>query len=257
MREHWINLVKTAAIAEPTQVVQERKMHLGQVWKVPGLAWAAGFPITPRQLGYQPNSTKLTQLTRTYFNQESLEAANRKLVSRIKAGKTQTSVGASLVAGGKREESQGHCMRAITVNHFRNKDWNHLSVHIFYRTTEVIQKFAADLWFLQEKVFPTLLKDVNVPLSEVRFYFTVLSFSPLFLPVLYNFVDPVEFLEEVRKGDPGYFQKVLFRTKAPLQAKKGYYKFRTRRQMHDLLLRLIEEGKIDRKRLERYINEHI
>src|SRR5690606_10215621 len=115
MREYWINLVKTAAIAEPTQVVQERKMHLGQVWEVPGLAWDAGFPITPRQLGYQPNSTKLTQLTRTYFNQESLEAANRKLVSRIKAGKTQTSVGASLVAGGKREESQGHCMRAITV----------------------------------------------------------------------------------------------------------------------------------------------
>lgn len=259
IRNAWIDFVRRFACNPPTIIIQERKFQGGVLWDVLGGDWAGGIDITPQHLGYRPNSSKLSQLTKNYFNKEGFEKAREKLVKRIREGKAQTSVAAPTIAGEKREESMGHCIQSVAITYYRYRDrGEYLEVDFFYRTTEIIQKFLADLHFLRYKVIPFLTDGIeNIPITRVGFRFASAFMSPLFLPVYFNWVDPVEFMKELKEKDPEFYQKCLFRVHAPLTRERGYYSFRTRRQMHELYFQLIEKGIIDKVKLLDFIEREI
>ena len=95
--------------------------------------------LTYTDLGYGPN--KFKQLYRNYINEEELERV-RALLDR-RAGQSFTSVAMSLRGAKKESRSMGHCMQTLIVSWKKDCE----TAEIQYRSTEVIQKFGADLVF--------------------------------------------------------------------------------------------------------------
>src|SRR5690606_19285649 len=195
----WIDFVwKMAASSPAVAYAQERKFIPGQMWQVDGSVWSNGYDHDLECLGYAPpGEAKIKQLKRNYYNPESVEEAREKITSRN--NQVHTSVGISTLAGGKRKVSQGHCIRSLVLTYSSPKVNPHgqevLAIDIFYRTTELIRKFGADLIFLHDFLIPEVLRDnpwgIETP-TVIRFHFSTCYFSALFLPIFLQFVDPVE-----------------------------------------------------------------
>lgn len=257
LKDLWADFVTECMMSEG-YICQLRKFIQGKVWTIPGDVWDEGQCLSLEELGYNPKS-KMGQLKRNYYNEESLKAANEKLKSRMDGKKYQTSVAASTQGGKKDERSQGHCMLQVVVTHFTEgltgKGKHFLTVDIHYRSTELIKKFGADLVFLNQVLIPELLRDIDIPIREVRFYFSNLFVSSLFLPVLYYMKDPVELLQLVEQEDPDFFKKCMMQTKSLALRNFDHYSYRTRREMHHMFLKLCDEGVIDRDGFIQYLKD--
>lgn len=258
----WVKfLTEVVPSAEAVSYAQERKFMAGLTWTIPGEIWNKGNSHKLTDLGYSGGPSKMTQLKRNYYNPESIEEAREKMQSR--PGQTVTSVGISTIAGAKVKSSQGHCIRAVTVNYFSPKVTPArkpvLSVDIFYRTTELLRKFGADLLFLHEFLIPEILKDNpwGMEPTHVRFHFSTCFFSALFIPVLYQFVEPALFLGRLKAhtGDILFYRRCMFRTKTMLERDFSHYKFQSRRNMQKLAQRFMEEGKINKKKVAKLFKE--
>src|SRR5690606_27066132 len=132
-----------------------------------------------------------------------------------------------------------------------------LSVDIEYRTTELIMKYGADLVFFHEVLIPEILEGnpwgITTP-SVVRCYFPSCYISLLYLPVLYRFTDPVQFLEDVQANEPEtYSARALYRSRSIMGKDPSVYGYRSRRKMTEMAQELMEQGVIDRPRLEAYL----
>lgn len=257
LAEHWADFVVDMVCSDGGYVCQLRKFMQGQTWVVPGEIWEKGECLSFEQLDYTERN-KMRQLMRNYYNQESLTEAHDKLFSRLDGKKYQTSVAASTIGGAKRGDSQGHCMRSVVVTHFTksvSKEGEFLTVDIMYRSTELIKKFGADLIFLNKFLVPEIIKGIDIPIREVRFYFSNLFVSSLFLPILYYMKDPVQILEKIRSTDAEFFKRCVTQNRTFLQKEYGHFSYRTRREMHHLALTLMEQGVIDRNKLTAYVDK--
>lgn len=265
MADCWYNFIREVLLDLPTFYISStgRKYISNATMVVPGDAWHAGFPLTMNDLGYKGKTSKINQLKRTYFNQEAVEAVRDKLTTRTKEEKDFTSVSVPTMANKKDGRSQGYCMNSIVITHLPKgpKVPEPLTyITVFYRITEVIQKFGADLIFLNQLVIPEILQD-KYKITEVRFQFTNAYFSPLFLPVLYYFVDPADLMEELeaRIEVPGYhalYKSCLRAAALPfIQKNPDHYKYRMRRLMHLLALVHLEAGRISRDKMMEFISQ--
>jgi len=256
----WIKFVEEITVNHPASAyAQERKFMEGVKFSIPGEVWKQGLSHSLYDLGYSKEGSKMQQLTRDYYNEESMKEAKQIIQGRKK--QSVTSIGISTL-GAKKRNSQGHCIRSITVNYFEDKVTPNKSprftVDFLYRSTELLRKFGADLIFLHDYIIPDILENnpwgYEAP-DEIRFYFSSCFFSGLFIPVFYQFTDPVEFLKDLHKhyGDTIFYRRCIFRTKSMLERDFSHYKFRSRRNMQELSQRLFKEGKIGKKYLERHL----
>lgn len=157
--------------------------------------------------GYGKNKVK--QLERNYINEQEFERV-RSILGRRSLTK-YTSVAVSLRGSPKDSRSQGWCMLSLVIS--RYKDWS--SVEVQYRTTELVLKFAADVWLLRK-----ILTDLDIKPSVCRFRFANCALSGAYFPYLVDKLDLVKFLEMVHSADKEFF----FRTTRFLL--KSSYKFR-------------------------------
>ena len=148
--------------------------------------------LTYEDLGYGPN--KFKQLCRNYLDAGELERVRSLLDKR--AGQSFTSVAMSLRGARKDARSMGHCMQTLVVGW--KKDYE--TVEIQYRSTEVIQKFGADLVFLQY-----LLEELDLDPDLFRFRFANAYLSGVFFPTLCHHWDAIEFLEYLWEHDRKLF----------------------------------------------------
>lgn len=254
--EYWYQFICQVLYSLPPFYISSsgRKYVFDATMDVPGPAWERGFPFTMSDLGYRGEKSKMSQLKRIYLNKGALEEARKKLMERAKRKTEFTSVAVSTMAARKDKRSQGHCMVAIVVTHKPPQTF----VTVYYRITEVVQKFGADLVFLSREVFPQLIPENLCPLKEVRFRFANAYFSPLFLPILYRYVDPSDFLAEMGKRldlNTSSLERALFRSCCraailPLiQKNPDHYKYRMRRRMHLLSMKAVEARIVDSNRL--------
>lgn len=261
----WYNFVREVLLDLPTFYVSStgRKYVANATMVIPGEAWHRGFPLNMADLGYKGKDNKINQLKRIYFNQEAVDAARDKLTSRTKDERDFTSVAVPTMADKKDQRSQGYCMNSVVVTHLPKgpKVPEPLTyITIFYRVTEVIQKFGADLIFLSEVVIPQIIQD-KYKVTEVRLQFTNAYFSPLFLPVLYHFTDPVDIMKELEArmelpGYPAIFKSCLRAAALPfIQKNPDHYKYRMRRLMHLLALGHLDAGRISRDKMMSFITE--
>ena len=143
--------------------------------------------------GYGRN--KIAQLERNYVNQEEFDRV-RAVLARRGVGK-YTSVALSLRGKPKDTRSQGWCMLSMVIS--RTKEWTRIEVQ--YRTTELILKFAADIWFLHRIIERLKLPEVD----RFTFRFANCALSGAYFPYLVDKINLVEFLKDVHKLDKEFF----------------------------------------------------
>lgn len=215
-------------------------------WQVSGQVWRTGVSIPYSGMGYKNDTSKHKQLARNYHNVEALEAANMKLKTRILKGSSQTSVAVMMGAGKKSSLSMGFCMQSLVASHTKEG----IRLVLFYRSTEVIQKFLADLKFLNEFIVPQLLLGVDhLSVISVKFHFVNAYVSAMFFPLVYQLEDPVDFLVRIERVDKVFWRRAAVDA-ARMYRKDTIHSFR----LHQNMLELYQSFKhIDHKRLKDYL----
>lgn len=142
--------------------------------------------------GYGGNKAK--QLERNYISAEEFNRV-RSILQR-RDSKKYTSVALSLRGKPKDARSQGWCMLSLVIS--RMGGW--YSVEVQYRTTELVLKFAADVWLLRK-----ILTDLNIKPDVCRFRFANCALSGAYFPYLVDKLDLVKFLEMVHSRDTEFF----------------------------------------------------
>lgn len=263
------------------------------IYRIPGDDWTRGIKLSVGDLGYKGDRAKMQQLCRNYYTPETVAEARDKLQARLVRKMDLSSVGihkidfdldmdlaldcgevdsdrdfvsSAFSTGGpskKRKASMGPCMVAITATHIKkaNNGKSVTSVSVFYRSTEVVQKFGADLIFLHDIIFPALIPEEIMPITEVNFHFTNSYFSPAFIPVLYKYMSPIDVIKWLKpilydpqnKGDLNLFKSCIRTSCLPLNFKLTDHAFRTRRVMQEQIYKVIGED-YDYGEFIKYIN---
>lgn len=232
MRQEWTSLIQQASYAEPLLYAGVRKIVEDFSFELDNLTPCFKYA----DLCYTPS--KGGQLTRNYWNQASWDVALEKLSSR--EGKEHSSVAVRLQAAEKDSRSQGFCMQNLVITQTRKKT----SVDIFYRSTEVIQKFAADLMFFSDRL-PSTLQEYGIRPDVYRFKFANLYVSAMFAPIYIRFEeDPADYLTKLRKADPQFARTMALVLRKYYQEDHSYT-YRTRVKMFDYWKRHVTQEKQD------------
>lgn len=244
---YWISIVLSVLKRKPFMYSSIRKFIDRQSMVIPGEVWNTGISISFYQMGYRNETSKSNQLRRNYLNKENAIELNDKLKERIDSGKAQTSLSLILNNKEKKISSQGFCMMGLVVNHNEQG----IDIDIYYRVTEVIQKYLADLKFLSGEVIPILMDGIDAPLNSVSFTFSNIYASILYLPVVYQFVSPRHILEEVEKTDKLFHGRCISDLRR-ITKKSHNYTYRSRVLMFD---HFKEFGKWHMKDTKDYLKE--
>jgi hypothetical protein len=238
LEQYWLNLCLRYLSLECDGYLSIRKFFVARTFYIPWEIFETGIKMDYSDFGYSEGKGKVRQMTRNYFNQAELEKLKFVFASRNSSkGKKgdQSCITARMGAAEKSSRSQGHCMQCLTINHLeQGKKPKILTLDLYYRTTEVTQKFLADLKFLSEVVFPFIMEDKSCEWrpTGVRFVFSSLYISLLYLPIIYQFKNPLDVLSLIKESDEKFYFQVLSGLRS-LMVKNTNYNFRTRENMHN------------------------
>ena len=157
-------------------------------------------------------SHKMRYLQRAYVHEESKRVAVD-LWGRRRVQDKYGSVGVTCYnhfikseKTSKRASVMGPCIQSYVLTYL---DKRHYAIDVFYRTTELLKKFPADLVFLRD----VLLEGFDVSemqLTEVRCHFANITVHPMyFVTVLPHVADPVAALETLRTRDEYFHNWVV------------------------------------------------
>lgn len=255
--QEWASFVQDLCEEDPDAYVQIRKIFRDLSWEVDFNKWD-GISLKPENLGYSPGPAKMNQLRRNYLNTEELVKMRDTLISRIAGGKQQSSITARFGNKEKDSRSQGFCMQTITLSHIANPLPGKpvLVVELYYRSTEVGQKFLADLMFLDEVVFPLILEGLPHP-EVIRFKFSTLYLSSMFMPILLQVLPVEETLVAIKEEDPKWFTRCLRIAIDKWMEVECGYGYRTRVKMHDLFRNYVvpRMSKSEQKRVKELVKK--
>jgi hypothetical protein len=231
-----------AALRAPTFLFNgARKIATNVQWSPDTLPWIDG--ATMRYLDYARPDTKLKALQRMYFSETECERIKALLLKR--KGQAFTAVAFSTIAGAKDSRSMGHCINSIALSITPKK----CEATIFYRSTELIKKFCADLAF-----FPWVFEQLGVEPSRVTFSFANCFVSGVFFPTLLAFVDPIEFLEFLRNHDPELFVVATRFLRRAVQTEHQAFPFSPERMQHAYMWR---EYPVRIPSIKKYLAQHL
>lgn len=197
---HW-NIMLTELCYKIASLPSDQSTYTGVRKVVQGVTFETASlpPVNLTQLGYRGvGDAKIKQLMRNYWNQDHIDAARTKL--EVRRGSAHTAVAVSCEGEKKSTKSQGFCLRSVIITQTPKK----LEADVIYRSTEVIQKFTADLVLLS-KIFEAL--EVNP--QRIRFYFANAFLSALYFPSLFQNVDPIHYLEYLKAHDARFYRTAL------------------------------------------------
>ena len=235
-----VDLIKYA-VAQPAFVIHGvRKI-------VQGISWTEPNGLSPElqmsDLGY--GKAKLTKLVNLYYNPDEVKRAREQLARRKGAEHSSVAI-LTRMAPKNTLGTQGHCIQSIVISEHWGTFKKHLvTADVFYRSTEAIQKFGADL-ILLKKIFD----DVGVDPKPVRFYFANMYISAVFFPLLFRHTDGIKFMEHVRKSDPVFFPTALRGMSRYLDPHMNYNYGAVRRMRG-------HRDKLDRGPLDTYMLKHL
>lgn len=209
LKQEWVDHCLELA-REPAEFYSGcRKIIRGRILKFSGLDDS----LQMQDAGY--TKSKMSHLTRNYLHEESRAVAVDLWALRKKQAK-YGSVGftcyAHFVKGGsidakrsKRASVFGPCIQSVTITWLSK---NKVAIDAFYRSTELLKKFPADLVFLRD----VLLEPFDfsgMEIVEVNCHFANITIHPMyFVTVIPLIPDPVEELEDI-SGFDKYFHDWL------------------------------------------------
>lgn len=188
-----VGLIKHA-VSLPTFVIHGvRKIVQGVFWEEAQMPPALDIL---KDLGYKP--VKVTRLMNLYYNREEIAKAKEKLKQR--KGEEHSSVSILTRNMAKTHPiTQGWCIQNVVVSQRWKRGVCYSTADVFYRSTEAIQKFGADLSLMKN-----IFDELEVDPQPVRMYFANMYVSAVFFPLLFQFTPAVPFLRHVRRHDRAF-----------------------------------------------------
>lgn len=162
--------------------------------------WTMHWPpgeIDLRDYGYSPEH-KMRQLNRHYWNPESAQAIKDKLRSRKSQSMSLFSM--SMHGKPKNVRSSGWCMEALQIRTWKRKT----EAILLFRTSELLHGLPADLEFIRQ-----ILQRLEIEPITLTLYMSNAWINLMFLPSLFQFIEPPSFFEWVAKISPT-FHKLSF-----------------------------------------------
>lgn len=255
----WSNFCFELLMSKPDSYIQIRKMFQHKTLMIPWEDFQSGIDIGCERMGYATDASKMGQLRRNYFNQEQLELAREKFKERLgsRGNKSlQSCITARMSAEGKDSRSQGHCIQCVTINYLVDNltKEEKFYIDLYYRTTEVTQKFLADLKFLHTIIFPVLLEGVDKIPIAIRFNFSTVYLSTMFMPIVFQIIPPLLILREAEVRDPRFFKLLLTATAKWLEESTNY-NYRTRVKSHEVFRKYVIPtlSRRDLKELKKFV----
>jgi hypothetical protein len=255
MKQFWIDsclkLCRTEAdfysgarkILRPVRLIYEDDM-LGEM-----------FTIKIEDSGFTKN--KMGMLKKNYYLEASIVAARELWNERIKKDK-YGSVGVSCyghyvkgdVKGATPRGSKfGPCIQAFTLTYNKRKT----SVDVFYRTTELLKKFPADLVFLRDVLLAEFSFD-KAPIESITFHFANVTVHPMYwITLVPHLSDPIADLIALKKKDPFFHNWVVKWTARYVcdEYSNGIQKFAQAMRVSIMAKRNIDKTKM--KALQKYL----
>lgn len=155
--------------------------------------------------------SKMSMLVRNYLNQASLDAAVELWQARVKKNK-YGSVGVStynhykkgnIDGASPRGSVMGPCIQSMVLTFVKK---NEVVADLFYRTTELFKKAAADFVFIRDVLLPPF----DVTPARINFHFANVTLHPMYWVTLVPHLDnPVRELDLLRKADPFFYSWVI------------------------------------------------
>jgi hypothetical protein len=136
-------------------------------------------------LGY--TDAKWRQLFKNYWNSDDVERVRSMLATR--KGMQVTSVALSMRGGDKGAHSQGWCMESMVITSTPRET----HVTVFYRTSEVVKKLAADFAFLRH-----LFDHLRITPASVHLHFAIAWLGMTYAPLLLRSCSAEAFLESLK-----------------------------------------------------------
>lgn len=218
MKTEWIRQVLKLSKMEADFYSGCRKIIRGYKMTFHDL-WDAEDPLILEDAGY--TKSKLAHLVRGYLHEESVEMA-LKLWALRRAKTSYGSVGITTynhfikndaVKKSKRASVMGPCIQALTVTQIKGNNskgtGGQYSIDAFYRTTEVLKKFPADLVFIRD----VLLKDFDFSGMEfmgMTCHFANVTVHPqYFVTAIPEMEDPIRELERIKKKDKYFYEWII------------------------------------------------
>lgn len=202
--------------------------------------------LTLDMLGFQKK--KLTMLKDYYYHEESIRVALLQLQDRRNKG-TYGSCGVTTYGHFAKKERPMHgpCIQSLVFTHFPNGT---VDTNIYYRTTEVFKKFAADLIFLRDMMLPQF--NVN---GKLTFTFANATFHPMYWVVSAPYLkDPVRDLTSILVEDQMIWKGIVRWTHRFMEQPESLQKFKQGYRVSKHLHRLLDPAKL--KALRDYVALH-
>ena len=208
MREAWLRWVVDLSCAQDRmfwsgarKVMNERKFQVDTLDDTIGIT----------ELGF--TKVKLTGLHTKYFHAESFGAACYLHEHNVRRRKYSSAsfhcynhyLKSTYETRSSAGSVMGPCIQSVVLTlrpHERRT-----CVDIFYRTTEALKKFPADLIWLQQRVFPGIPGQDKFPLIGVTCHFVNVTIHPMYISVLLAMSqDPIATLTLIRDRDPALWR---------------------------------------------------
>lgn len=174
--------------------------------------WDKKDPLVLEDAGY--TKSKLSHLIRLYLHEESREKA----LFLWNLRRQKTSYGSvsfhcynhllknDAVKKSKRASVMGPCIQSVVITQWKKNEY---SVDAFYRTTEILKKFPADLVFIRD----VLLQGFDFEGMEflgLTCHFANITVHPqYFVTVIPQLEDPIAELEKIKKKDKYFFDWII------------------------------------------------
>lgn len=214
MKQEWVKAVlrmshrKADFYSGCRKIIQGRSIVFHDLWEDED-------PLVLEDAGYTRN--KLAHLVRGYVHEESIEAAlmlwglRRKKTSYGSVGFTCYNhfLKNDAVKKSKRASVMGPCIQAVTITQVKGGKNGQYFIDCFYRTTELLKKFPADLVFIRD----VLLKDFDFSGMEflgMRCHFANITVHPqYFVTLIPHLDDPIAELEKLKKKDKYFYDWII------------------------------------------------
>lgn len=261
MKEEWAQAVLKLSNREADFYSGCRKIITGRSLIFHDL-WDAKDPLILEDCGYTRN--KMGHLVRLYYHEESVEMA----LKLWKLRRSKTSYGSvsftcynhllknDIEKKSKRASVMGPCIQAVSITQVKGGKNAAYYIDCFYRTTEILKKFPADLVFIRD----VLLKDfdfIGMEFLGMRCHFANITVHPqYFVTILPHLEDPIGELEKLKKKDKYFYDWIIKWTARYLceEHYRGIAKFAQALRVKDDADNRIK-GKL-RKKLTQYLRDN-
>lgn len=214
MKDEWIQEVLKMSRRKADFYSGCRKIIRGRSVTFHDL-WDTADPLTLEDSGYTKH--KMAHLRRGYVHEESIRVA--KMLWELR--RTKNSYGSvgfttynhfiknDMEKKSKRASVMGPCIQSITLTQTKGGNKAAYAIDAFYRTTELLKKFPADLVFIRD----VLLDGFNFEGMEflgLTCHFANVTVHPMyFVTMLPSVEDMIAELEKIRKRDFYFFEWII------------------------------------------------